>query len=57
MNILLQNTGNQILKLSKFTYFQILFTVPELSPLKNVNALSTEYVNICFGFSMDVACP
>ena len=42
MNILVRNAGNQILKLSKFTYFQILFTVPELSPLKNVNALSIE---------------
>ena len=34
MNILVPNAGNQILKLSKFTYFQILFTVPELSHLK-----------------------
>ena len=42
MNILVRNARNQILKLSKFTYFQILFTVPELSPLKNVNALSIE---------------
>ena len=44
MNILVRNAGIQILKLSKFTNFQILFTVPvaELSPLINVNALSIE---------------
>ena len=42
MNILVRNAGNQILKLSEFTYFQILFTVLELSPLKNVNVLSIE---------------
>ena len=42
MNILVRNAGNQILKLSKFTYFKILFIVPLLSPLKNSNALSVE---------------
>ena len=54
MNILVRNAENQILKLSKFIYFQILFTVPKLFPLKNVIALFVEWVNICFGFSMDV---
>ena len=34
MNSYLRNTWNQILKLSNFTCFQILFTVLELSPLK-----------------------
>ena len=38
MNILVRNTGNQILKLSKFTYFQI----SKLYPLKNINAPSIE---------------
>ena len=57
MNILVRNAGNQILKFKKFTYLQIILTVTELSPLKTVNALYIEYVNIVFGFSMDVACP
>ena len=43
MHILVRNAGNISFKLINFTSFQILLTVPKLSPLTNVNALHAAY--------------
>ena len=56
MHILVWNAGNQKLKLINFTCFQILLTVPKLSPLTNIVMLCVLDKYTCFVIALYVAC-